>query len=142
MLRRGDGIYSYQLAVVVDDLEMEIDEVVRGADLLGSTPRQILLARLLGGIPPRFAHAPLVVDANGARLAKRARGIVLADHRQAGHSPGAVVALLARTLGLLADGEEADGLRPRDLLGGGRLERLRGRSTATLPGEPFSETGS
>jgi glutamyl-tRNA synthetase len=142
VLRRGDGVYSYQLAVVVDDLAMQIRDVVRGADLLGSTPRQILLARLLGGIPPSFAHAPLVVDAVGERLAKRARGVVLADHRRAGHSPGAIVALLARTLGLVADGEGGDDLRPEDLLGAGRLEKLRGRSTAALPGGLLSSAGS
>src|SRR5690606_38044323 len=59
VLRRGDGMYAYQLAVVVDDLAMGITEVVRGTDLLSSAPRQALLARLLGGAPPTFAHVPL-----------------------------------------------------------------------------------
>src|SRR5436190_1802300 len=60
VLKRGDGVYAYQLAVVVDDLAMAITEVVRGADLLSSAPRQALLAELLGGNTPRFAHVPLV----------------------------------------------------------------------------------
>ena len=71
VLKRGDGMYAYQLAVVVDDLAMGITEVVRGADLLSSAPRQVLLAELLGGRAPAFAHVPLIVDADGARLEKR-----------------------------------------------------------------------
>ena len=91
---------SSDLVCVVDDLTMGITEVVRGADLLGSTPRQVLLAELLGGTPPRFAHVPLVVAADGSRLAKRAPGMALRDHRDAGRTPGATVAALAGLLGL------------------------------------------
>src|SRR5207247_1624702 len=71
VLRRGDGVYAYQLAVVVDDLAMGITEVVRGADLLDSAPRQALLAEMLGRRAPGFAHVPLVVGADGTRLEKR-----------------------------------------------------------------------
>lgn len=106
VLRRGDGVHSYQLAVVVDDIAMGITEVVRGADLLSSTARQIVLARLLGAEPPRYAHAPLVIGSDGERLAKRARGVPLFHHREAGRDPRRIVAALARLLGLADAGEE------------------------------------
>jgi glutamyl-tRNA synthetase len=132
VLKRGDGVYSYQLAVVVDDLAMGVTEVVRGSDLVDSTPRQILLAELLGGTAPYYAHAPLVVSSDGSRLAKRARGVAPRDHRAAGRSAAAVVAELAGSLGLLEEGELADGCTPQDLLDRDRLERLRGRATVRL----------
>jgi len=100
VLKRGDGVYAYQLACVVDDLTMGVTEVVRGVDLLGSAPRQVLLAELLGGTPPAFAHVPLVVAADGTRLAKRARGMTLRERRQAGDDPADVVSWLARSVGL------------------------------------------
>lgn len=74
---RRDGVPAYELAVVADDLRMGITEVVRGADLLKSTARQILLYRALGETPPRWAHAPLVLDENGKRLAKRSDALSL-----------------------------------------------------------------
>jgi len=71
LLRRSDGLYAYQLAVVVDDAAMGVTEVARGADLLSSTPRQLLLYRLLGLTPPKFYHFPLLLDSQGRRLSKR-----------------------------------------------------------------------
>ncbi len=68
---RRDGVPAYELAVVADDIRMQITEVVRGADLLKSTARQLLIYRALGAFPPMFAHAPLILDENGKRLAKR-----------------------------------------------------------------------
>ncbi len=79
-----DDIPSYQLAVVTDDALMGITEVVRGADLLVSTARQILLYRALGWSPPAFYHCPLVTDASGARLAKRDQALSLRQLRQDG----------------------------------------------------------
>ena len=71
IVKRKDGLLAYQLAVVVDDILQGVTEVVRGRDLLSSAPRQVLLFRALGGTPPRFAHIPLWVDAEGHRLSKR-----------------------------------------------------------------------
>ncbi|MEP7124609.1 MAG: tRNA glutamyl-Q(34) synthetase GluQRS [Byssovorax sp.] len=111
VLRRGDGVFAYQLAVVVDDLAMGVTEVVRGADLATSAPRQILLARLLGGTPPSFAHVPLLLGADGARLAKRARGMTLRDQRAAGRDGRELARAIARAyahdLGDAADPLEA-----------------------------------
>ncbi len=146
VLKRGDGIYAYQLACVVDDLAMGITEVVRGADLLASAPRQVLLAELLGGTPPTFAHVPLVVAADGTRLAKRAHGIALRDHHDAGASSGDVLARLGRLLGIAApdgapaadgraDPHRSTGLQALDLAA--RLDRraLRGRDRLVLPSD-------
>ena len=105
VLRRGDGVYAYQLAVVVDDLAMRITEVVRGFDLLASAPRQVLLAEMLGGLPPSFAHVPLVVDAEGQRLQKRAPSHTLAGQRRVGVSRASLLGALARDLGLRADAD-------------------------------------
>jgi glutamyl-tRNA synthetase len=83
---RRDDLAAYELAVVADDHAMEIAEVVRGADLLTSTARQLLLYEALGWAPPAFAHAPLVCDASGRRLAKRTGGLAIRDLRAAGWS--------------------------------------------------------
>lgn len=71
VLRRGDGVYAYQLAVVVDDHDAGVTDVVRGADLLWSTPRQIHLHACLGHLPPHYIHLPLVLGADGQKLSKR-----------------------------------------------------------------------
>jgi glutamyl-tRNA synthetase len=84
---RRDGVPSYQLACVVDDAAMGITEVVRGADLLKSTARQILLNRALGYADPAWFHCRLVVDHNGRRLAKRHDSLSLRALRQRGLTP-------------------------------------------------------
>jgi len=89
---RRDGLPSYELAVVADDHAMGITEVVRGADLLLSTARQLLLYRALGWEPPAWAHAPLVTGPDGRRLAKRASGLSLRELRQRGWSPEEILA--------------------------------------------------
>jgi glutamyl-tRNA synthetase len=133
VLKRGDGVYAYQLAVVVDDLAMKISEAVRAIDLLESAPRQALLARLLGGEPPRFAHLPLVLAADGTRLAKRARGVPIRDQRAAGRDPRAVIADLARLLGIAPGLRDGALVTPRDLLALHDLGALAGRTEVRLP---------
>ncbi|MCB1273986.1 MAG: tRNA glutamyl-Q(34) synthetase GluQRS [Leucobacter sp.] len=111
VLRRGDGAIAYNLAVVVDDAAMGVDQIVRGDDLASSTPRQILLQRLLG-LPsvPRvtYAHVPLVLGPGGARLAKRDGAVTLADLAREGIDADRVRGVLAESLGLAARGERVD----------------------------------
>ncbi|WP_394844277.1 tRNA glutamyl-Q(34) synthetase GluQRS [Pendulispora brunnea] len=113
VLRRGDGVYAYQLVVVVDDLDMGMTDVVRGADLLASTPRQIFLARMLGATAPRYHHVPLVVDAHGERLAKRTPGAHVRALREAGIAPEEILGELAHGLGIMPSGQPCS---LRDLL--------------------------
>ncbi len=105
VVRRNDGTPAYQLAVVVDDAAQEIGEVVRGADLADSTPRQILLARLLRLPEPRYAHVPLVLGPDGRRLAKRHGAVTLSDRAALGEGPEMMRAWMARSLGLAEPGE-------------------------------------
>ena len=100
VLQRGDGTPAYNLAVVVDDAAQAVTEVVRGDDLLPSTPRQLHLARLLGLAPPSYAHVPLVLNPQGQRLAKRDGAVTLADRQSLGESPVDVLNLLLASLGL------------------------------------------
>lgn len=79
VVRRGDGVPAYNLAVVVDDAARDIDQVVRGDDLLPSSPRQAYLARMLGCPEPTYAHVALVLNEDGARLAKRDGAVTLAE---------------------------------------------------------------
>lgn len=105
VLRRNDGIPAYNLATVVDDAAAGVQEVVRGDDLLDTTPRQVLLARLLGLPAPAYAHVPLVLGADGARLAKRHGAVTLADLRERGLGPERVRSQLAASVGLAEPGE-------------------------------------
>jgi glutamyl-tRNA synthetase len=120
-LRRSDGVISYQLAVTVDDAAMEITEVVRGRDILHSTPRQIVLQRLLGYATPRYAHIPLLLDDNGERLAKRHQSLTLRGLRQQGADARRVVGLLSRMAGL---NPREQPVTPGDLLPRFALARL------------------
>lgn len=101
VVRRADGIWGYQLAVVVDDGLMGITDVVRGADLLDSTPRQIRLFEALGLPVPQFAHVPLLLGPDGSRLAKRHGAVSVAAMRTAGTAPERVIGYLAFLSGLL-----------------------------------------
>ncbi len=122
VLQRGDGAWAYQLAVVVDDAAMAITDVVRGADLLDSAPRQVLLFEALGAPVPRFAHVPLILGEGGAKLSKRDGAPDLSALREGGASPERVVAALARSVGLLAD--DVREVTARDLVAGFTLERV------------------
>jgi glutamyl-tRNA synthetase len=97
---RSDGTAAYQLAVVVDDALMHVGEVVRGEDLLDSTPLQIVLYRAFGYRPPTFAHVPLWFGDNGERLAKRAHSAGLQVLRESGADPRDVVGMMAASCGL------------------------------------------
>ncbi len=112
-LRRSDGVFSYQLAVSVDDALMGVTQVVRGRDILPSTPRQLALLDALGLEAPSYVHIPLLLDAEGERLAKRHASLSLRSLRDLGVSPWRVVGLLARAAGLCDRLEE---VHPRDLV--------------------------
>ena len=103
---RSDGIFAYQFAVVVDDALMGINQVVRGADLVQSTARQILLYEALGFPPPAFAHVPLLLDENGKRFSKRVQSAGLEPLRAAGATPAQIVGQLAADCGLVPMGEQ------------------------------------
>jgi glutamyl-tRNA synthetase len=127
VVRRNDGTPAYQLAVVVDDARQEIGEVVRGADLVDSTPRQILLARLLGLPEPTYAHVPLVLGPDGQRLAKRHGAVSLPDRQE---GPDEVRSWMARTLGLAEKGETPS---LEDLIARFEPERLPREPTVWSP---------
>ncbi len=109
IIRRADGLFAYQLAVVVDDAAQGVTHVVRGADLLWNTPRQILLQRQLGLPTPQYAHLPLVTDAGGRKLSKQKQAPALSDNGQA--------LLVARALAIL-------GHPPPSALAAGPLHEL------------------
>jgi glutamyl-tRNA synthetase len=137
VVRRADGVFAYQLAVVVDDRAMGITEVVRGDDLIASTPRQIALHRALAeidglGQEPSWAHVPLVLGSDGERLGKRHGSVAIAAARGRGVSPERVVATLARTLGL-AEANERE-LSARMLIERFELERLPRAPSVIDPG--------
>lgn len=113
VLRKRDGTPSYQLAVVVDDAADGVTEVLRADDLIPSTPRQILLYRLLGWDLPDFFHVPLLVGPDGLRLAKRHGDTSLAHYRRQGITAEEIVGTLASLSGLAGEGQL---LRPEDLI--------------------------
>ena len=100
ILRRADGVYAYQLAVVTDDAQAGVTQVVRGCDLLSSTPRQIWLQRELGFPQPEYYHVPLLVAPDGRRLSKRERDLDMQALRSR-FAPEALIGLLAHACGLL-----------------------------------------
>jgi glutamyl-tRNA synthetase len=135
IVRRSDGLYAYQLAVVVDDIAMGITEVVRGADLLQSTAWQIALYRALEAPPPAFLHVPLVLGPDGKRLAKRNGSTAMTEYRRRGTAPERLVGILAASLGLI---EQDRCMRPADLVEHFDIARLSTQSTvfdaAIVPG--------
>lgn len=135
VIKRGDGIFAYQLAVVVDDVEMQISHVVRGADLLSSTPRQISLIEALGGTVPKYLHTPLIVNPDGTRLAKRARGVGIRHYREANVDPSALVGQLARSLGIA----DQDRVTPQQLVDSFRWATVQ-RGPIALNAEELLQT--
>ena len=121
VLARSDGVPAYNLAVVVDDAAQGVSQVVRGDDLLSSTPRQILLQRLLDLANPAYWHVPLVLGDDGQRLAKRDGAVTLVALHDEGWSAADVVGVLARSLGLAGPGER---VTVADLLGRFDPERV------------------
>ena len=113
VIRRSDGVFAYQLAVVVDDATMRIDRVLRGADLLASTPRQIYLWHLFGLQPPAFLHVPLLSGEDGTRLSKRHGSLSIAALRDAGVPAEKIIGRLAAWAGLI---DRAEPLRARELI--------------------------
>lgn len=111
VLRRGDGVWAYNLAVVVDDWAQGIDQVVRGEDLLSSTPRQAYLAELLGIDRPEYVHVPLAVNAAGERLAKRDGAVTLADLADQGTTTRQAVARIVASLGGPSGADSIEALR-------------------------------
>ncbi len=101
ILRRSDGVFAYQLAVVADDAAMGVTQVVRGRDLLSSTPRQLYLYRLLGFRPPQFIHTPMLLASDGRRLSKRDQDLSLDTLRGQGLTARAIIGRLAFAAGLL-----------------------------------------
>ncbi len=131
IVRRSDGVAAYQLAVVVDDAAQGITHVLRGDDLLSSTPRQVQLARALGAAVPTYAHVPLLVQPDGRRLAKRDGALTVAALRERGVSSEAVVGLLAKWSGL-HDGQP---IRAVELIAGFSLDRVRRTPTVVTDRE-------
>lgn len=101
VVRRADGVFAYQLAVVVDDALSGVTDVVRGLDLLSSTPRQIYLCRLFGFEVPRYCHIPLLTDATGRRLSKREGDGCMETVRKKYPDPAPVLGALAAAAGIL-----------------------------------------
>jgi len=122
VIRRADGVAAYNLAVVVDDADQSVDQIVRGDDLLHTTPRQVLVQQLLGLPTPQYLHVPLVYGPDGERLAKRHGAISLRARLAVGATVPQVVGQLAASIGLAAPGEE---LAAADVLSRFDPDRIR-----------------
>jgi glutamyl-tRNA synthetase len=130
VVRRSDGAWAYQLAVVVDDARMGITHVLRGEDLSTSTPRQVLLHRALGYEPPAYAHAPLLRGPDGEKLSKRHGAPDLAALRRGGADPARVVAWLAASLSLVPPALRR--VTPAELAPDFDLQALRGAANEPM----------
>jgi hypothetical protein len=126
IIRRADGVYAYQLAVVCDDMAGGITQVVRGRDLLSSTPRQLYLYRLLGGTAPEFYHVPLLIDQSGRRLSKRDGDLDLSALLDA-FTPAEIIGRLAWAAGVL---DHCEAATPKELVGLFRWDRIQTQDIA------------
>ena len=122
ILRRSDGVFAYQLAVVVDDALMGVNQVVRGVDLLSSTPRQIWLQQQLGFPQPEYGHVPLLYGADGHRLSKRQKDVDLGALRQMGKRPEDIVGQLACWAGLI---DRPEPVQARELVAEFQWEKIK-----------------
>lgn len=122
-IRRADGVFAYQFAVVVDDAAMKVSRVVRGADLLASTPRQIYLWQLLGSPLPTFLHVPLLLGPDGSRLSKRHGSLTIAALRNAGMTAEEIIGRLGCWAGLLDKPERVRAAELVPLFSPARLRR-------------------
>jgi glutamyl-tRNA synthetase len=122
ILRRSDRVCAYQLAVVVDDGQMGVNQVVRGVDLLSSTPRQIWLQRQLGLPQPQYGHVPLLCGADGHRLSKRQKDVDLDTLRQKGVPPEGIVGQLAFWAGLI---DRSEPVAAQELVGEFAWKKVR-----------------
>ncbi|QFP76549.1 tRNA glutamyl-Q(34) synthetase GluQRS [Deinococcus sp. AJ005] len=116
VLQRNDGVFAYHFAVVVDDADMGVTDILRGTDLWTATPRQVALQGDLGFPTPRYFHVPLMTDFRGERLAKRDGAPPLMALREAGESPGKVLSELVRSLGWLPFNAVPDEISAMDLI--------------------------
>jgi nondiscriminating glutamyl-tRNA synthetase len=114
IIARTDGTPTYNFAVVVDDIEMRINYVIRGSDHITNTPRQIMLWKALGHEPPRFGHMPLIFAQDGLRLSKRRGAVAIGEYRRQGYLPEAIVNYIA-LLGWATD-DERELLSPEELI--------------------------
>ena len=124
IVRRADGVYAYQLAVVTDDADAGVTQVVRGSDLLSSTPRQIWLQRQLGLPEPAYYHVPLLLAPDGRRLSKRERDLDMGALRLR-YTPESLLGLLAHACGLL---EHSTPIRAAELAGDFSWRMVRGEN--------------
>ncbi|OLV18033.1 tRNA glutamyl-Q(34) synthetase GluQRS [Deinococcus marmoris] len=116
VLQRNDGVFAYHFAVVVDDADMGVTDILRGTDLWTATPRQVALQGALGVPTPRYLHVPLMTDFRGERLAKRDGAPPVMALREAGESPGKVLSELARSLDFLPLRAVPDEIGAADLI--------------------------
>ncbi len=137
VLKRRDGLYAYQLAVVADDIAMGVDEIVRGADLVDSTARQIRLIDSLEGNRPMYAHPPLIVSATGEKLSKRDASLTLAALRAEGVRAQDVVGYLAYSSGLI---DAAQSVSTQELVSDFDWARVAGQTWQLI--EPLRLGGS
>lgn len=123
VLRRSDGVFAYQLVCVVDDIASGVTQVVRGRDLLSSTPRQMLLYNLLDAPVPEFAHHPLLLASDGRRLSKRDGDSTIVGMRERGVAPEAIVGYLAHLAGQVEVGESMSAVELLDVFDATRIPR-------------------
>lgn len=131
VLKRGDGVFAYNLIVIVDDGASGVDEVVRGDDLATSAPRQAHLAQLLGLPQPSWLHVPLVVNTAGKRLAKRDGAVTYQQLRTLGWTRQDVYAWMGASLGFA--GSEASWSSIDDMVAGVDFDRLHTAETVFVP---------